>query len=150
MKNINKKVLPIIYILIISTTFGFIKNNNVIEVDLLRNGLITINNDYVKKENLCDSLCLHLLNHNYPGWSSPRNERELRKVVVSIASERSVPYEQYISISDEIEKAYLHAWNTISYKIYSSEFSSLTEKDKSTVLNMLPKVISEADPVLGK
>lgn len=139
MKNV------LIFCVISLLSLSFIKTDNVIEVDIYSNETVIINGDRVNKFGVCDSVCTLLLNHNFLGKLHPRTEREMKRVVVSIYNERSVSYDFYIAVNNEIEKAYSYAWNTLAQINYNQEFKNLDTEKKREIKNKLPKVISEAD-----
>lgn len=134
--------------LIFLFTSSFIKNKNIIEIDINHTNEITLNQDVVQEENLCDSLMIHLFNNNFSGKKYSRHQTDLRKVVVSIYAARNVEYKKYIAVYNEIIKAYSHAWNTLSLSKYSIEYKQLNKPQQSKIRNILPKKISEADSML--
>lgn len=125
---------------------SFIKNDNIIEVDITTNEYVLVNQDIVEIDNLCDSLHVLLFNHKFFGRLSPRYERDRIYVIVSIYSHRNVTYKKFIRVNDKIEEAYNHAWNTLAYSKYSKPFNELDDQRKDQIKNILPKIISEADP----
>lgn len=132
-------------LLLVFTCSAFIKSRHVIEVDITRQEKVLVNQDYVEIKNLCDRIHHLLFYHNLLANYTRRNDRELRRVVVSIYSDRVVSYKKYMAVNDQIEQAYRHAWNDLAYAKYHLPFHSLKGYQKNDIQKILPKKISEAD-----
>ena len=71
----------------------------------------------------------------------------LSKGVVSLKNDRGTSYLMYISVQNELARAFNEMKDEMSLKYFNQHFSDLTDKDKIEAINKaVPVRISEAEP----
>ncbi len=68
------------------------------------------------------------------------------KAVISLQNDRGTHYEIYISVYNEIKKAYNELRNEQAQILYQKSFSSCNKAQRIAIKQMIPMAISEADP----
>ena len=69
-----------------------------------------------------------------------------KKHVISLQNDRGTEYQAYISVQNELAKAYTELRNDISMKKFGKPFSELEEDQQKAVQQIYPQKISEAEP----
>ena len=71
----------------------------------------------------------------------------LNKGVVSLKNDRGTSYSMYISVQNELARAFNEMKDEMSLKYFNQHYSDLTDKDKIDAINKaVPVRISEAEP----
>lgn len=140
---------------LINTSFAFCNTErNMLSVyisssnELIVEGQKT-NIDSLKK--IVKSFILNVENDNYNAEKRTKDIKyigltEVSKGIVSIQCERNTTYAFYISVQNEIEKAYKELRNDLAKKIFGKEYGALVKKYQRAINENIPKVISEAEP----
>ncbi len=69
-----------------------------------------------------------------------------KKHVISLQNDRGTEYQAYISVQNELAKAYNELRDDISKKKFGKSFSELDEDQQKAVQQIYPQKISEAEP----
>ena len=69
-----------------------------------------------------------------------------KKHVISLQNDRGTEYQAYISVQNELAKAYNELRNDISRKKFGKLFADLDEDQQKAVQQIYPQKISEAEP----
>ena len=71
----------------------------------------------------------------------------ISKGVVSLKNDRGTSYSMYISVQNELAKAFNERKDELSLRYFNQHFADLTDKDKIEAINKaVPVRISEAEP----
>lgn len=68
------------------------------------------------------------------------------KHVISLQNDRMTNYQAYISVQNELAKAYNELRNDLSKKKFGKVFDELDEDQQKAVIKIYPQKISEAEP----
>jgi len=69
-----------------------------------------------------------------------------KKAVISLLNDNGTSYQMYISVYNELKAAYNELWNDASQARYGRNYEDLTKKEKKSIRQEIPLVISEAEP----
>jgi len=70
-----------------------------------------------------------------------------KKAVISLQNDRATHYETYIKVYNQIRKAYNELRDEKAQTLHEKNFEGCTETQKTVIRQMIPMIISEADPV---
>lgn len=144
-----------LFLLLVIVHSSFIKSHKVIAVLASSNEKVLLNNSWIELPKLCDTLVLMLENTDnhplYPPKTAVQTKHlgwvKVSQAIVSVASDRSTSYNFYIQVQNEIERAYAELRDRLSQKHFKKCYSRLSIQEKSTINQMSPKIISEAEPI---
>jgi len=74
---------------------------------------------------------------------------EPSKAVVSLKTDRATPYSLYIAMLDEVRGAYIELWDALSMRQFGVRYAALDNDQKSSIRQVYPQNISEAEPDAG-
>lgn len=69
------------------------------------------------------------------------------KGIISLQNDRSTSFEAYLSVQNELTRAYNQVRNELSTKLFGATYGDLTDEQKVAINKAIPVRISEADPV---
>ncbi len=69
------------------------------------------------------------------------------QAVVSLINDRSTSYATYLSVYNELKAAYNEMWNEQAWRDYERPYDELNLAQQRAVRDVIPLVISEAEPV---
>ena len=69
-----------------------------------------------------------------------------KKHVISLQNDRGTEYQAYISVQNELAKAYNELRDVVSRKKFGKAFADLDEEQQKAVQQIYPQKISEAEP----
>ena len=69
-----------------------------------------------------------------------------KKHVISLQNDRGTEYQAYISVQNELAKAYNELRDDVSRKKFGKAFADLDEEQQKAVQQIYPQKISEAEP----
>lgn len=134
-----------------------INERNIMQLLVNRNDQIAISREgrveYVSLENLKDRVKLFIVNPN----DDPRlPEKEMRFIeglgersvttssyAISIKNEVETSYQMYISVQNEMIKAYNEVWDEVAQREFRQKFESLSPERQKSVVDMYPMHITE-------
>jgi ABC-type arginine transport system ATPase subunit len=70
-----------------------------------------------------------------------------KKAIISLKNDRGTGYETYVSVYNELIRAYNEVRDEAAEKKFGKPFSKLTKKQKDDIKDAYPMKISEAEPV---
>ncbi len=134
-----------------------INERNIMQLLVNRNDQIAISREgrieYVSLENLKDRVKLFIVN---PKDDSQLPEKETRNITglgertvttssyaISIKNEVETSYQMYISVQNEMIKAYNEVWDEVAQKEFGRKFESLPSEKQKCVIEMYPMHITE-------
>ena len=68
------------------------------------------------------------------------------KAVVALQNDRGTSYQTYVSVYNEIKRAYAELWEEESRSRYGKSYRSLPKLAQSEIRKTIPSVISESEP----
>lgn len=78
---------------------------------------------------------------------NPIHSMSANKAVISLQNDRATSYATYIDIYNKIKKAYNQLREQQAQMLYEKSYLSCNKSQKNTIIQMIPMIISEADPV---
>jgi biopolymer transport protein ExbD len=154
-----------------------IKEKNIFEISINRNNDLFVDNDVMELKDLKAAAKKFIDNGGGVGNPMPGEEKgkecdyckgdrnpessdHPNKAIISIESDRASDYEVYVSIQNELRRAYTELRNELSLKKYKKTFTELEEaykksgnKDKDLeakvklIKDSYPQIITDLDPV---
>ena len=82
--------------------------------------------------------------------ASKNNLPKNKKMIVSLKTDRKTVYNVYIAALDQIKLAYFEVRNEYSNSKYGKKYNDLNEEQQSEVKEVVPIIISIAEPELVK
>lgn len=68
------------------------------------------------------------------------------KAVISLQNDRGTNYETYLAVYNELKAAYNEMWKKAAMHRYKKPYEDLTAKNKKSIRDEIPLLISEAEP----
>jgi biopolymer transport protein ExbD len=106
------------------------------------NGDVLINNNVVPVFQIKDLLKVRIASKN----NLPKNQ----KMIVSLKTDRKTVYNVYIAALDQIKQAYFEVRDEYSNGKYGKKYDDLNEEQQADVKEVVPIIISIAEPELVK
>jgi biopolymer transport protein ExbD len=120
------------------------KKKEVLDVLVNAADMLLVKGEPLKVEDLKNKVVEHVSNNG----RNPNYSTSPLKAIVSLKSDRGTSYAAYVTVYDELSKAYSELRNEYSMNKYGIPYSKLTRKSqKDEVQKAIPKRISEAEPV---
>ncbi|SRX55929.1 biopolymer transporter ExbD [Aequorivita sp. CIP111184] len=127
-----------------------IKQNNIFAISVNEKGEIMANETYITLEELKDALkvfidnnadnsCLYCNGRKLPTFSD-----NSKKASISLSIHREVPYQEFISVQDEIAKAYFELREKYVSEVLKITAKEITEKDLKKMKEAYPLRIIES------
>ena len=69
-----------------------------------------------------------------------------QKAIISLQNDRSTHYEAYVEVYDQLRAAYNELWNEKAEQLFGKSYEDLSDAQKKEIKNLIPLVISEAEP----
>ncbi len=69
------------------------------------------------------------------------------KAIVSLKNDRGTRYETYLQVYNELKGAYNELWDAEAEKLYQRKYEDCDRTQKRAIQDIIPLVISEAEPV---
>ncbi len=69
------------------------------------------------------------------------------KAIVSLKNDRGTKYETYLQVYNELKGAYNELWDEMAERDYQKKYEDLPKNAKKAIQDVIPLVISEAEPV---
>jgi len=123
------------------------KRRNVLNVLVNGNDQLLVRGEPFKLRDLTQEVKKHVSNF---GKDESFSESPA-KAIVSIKNDRGTSYEMYISVQNELKRAYNELKNEEAIKAYGKPFDKLGPNQQKVVSQKYPQKISEAEPenILG-
>ena len=78
---------------------------------------------------------------------NPKLAKAPNKAVVSLQNDRATSYKTYLTVYNEIRRAYTQLREKEAQNLFQKTYQSCSPKQKEIIKEKFPMVISEADPV---
>ena len=146
-KSIQRKLPPIC---ITDDCGGEIYERNILRVSLNGNQEIMVQDDIVAIDKLKDIVKTFVDNNGdntctyCNGFMDATSSDNPSKAVVSLVSHPQSSYELFVSVQDELTKAYLELRKAYATNILGKSFDNLDESDMILLKKAYPFIISEA------
>lgn len=152
-----------------------IKQKNIFEINVNRNNQLLVEGETMELKDLKDAAVKFIDNgggvgNPAPGETAgkacdyckgekdPESSDHPNKAVISIQADRATEYETYITIHNELRRAYTELRNRLAMERYNMLYTDLEEKYKDNrndealkkkvedIKNSYPQIISDAEP----
>lgn len=118
-------------------------NRDVLEVLINANNQLLVEKKIMKVNELNEFTKRFLTNEG----RDPNMATSSKKAIISLKNDRGTGYETYVSVYNELIRAYNEVRDEAAEKKFGKPFSKLTKKQKDEIKDMHPMKISEAEPV---
>lgn len=118
-------------------------NRDVLEVLINANNQLLVEKKIMKVNELNEFTKQFLTNEG----RDPNMATSSKKAIISLKNDRGTGYETYVSVYNELIRAYNEVRDEAAEKKFGKPFSKLTKKQKDEIKDMHPMKISEAEPV---
>ena len=119
------------------------KQRNVLVVLINANNQLLVEGDLLDIEDLSDKT-IEFLNNN---GRNPKLSDSPEKAIVSLKNDRGTSYNTYVSVYNELKRAYRIVRDEEAMRLYGKPYSKLNESQAKNVKSKYPQKISEAEPV---
>ncbi len=119
-----------------------IPERNVINIKLNAEGLMLFEKKPLPIDDLKSQVKTYILNKEH----LPDRPSSPARAVVSLQNDRGTPYDDYLKVYDQLKAAYSELWESYAQTKYQSSFETLAFQQQKEIKNIIPQVISEADP----
>lgn len=119
-----------------------IPNRNILSVKINKENALLVESENLDISQLKETTKNFILNPT----QSKELARSPKQAVVSLQNDRETSYTAYIAVYNELKAAYEELWDMKSMQTYGKEYKDLTLKNKRSIRNQIPLVISEAEP----
>lgn len=132
-----------------------INKRNILHVMINSYGQVLCNSEVIDIKQLKDRAKEFIDNANNDIHLPEKTEEDVpffgkymvcNKGVISLQNDRTTNYQSYISVQNELAKAYNELRNEISRKKFGKAFEELDEEQQNAVIKIYPQKISEAEP----
>ncbi|MBK9255396.1 MAG: biopolymer transporter ExbD [Saprospiraceae bacterium] len=76
----------------------------------------------------------------------PKMSENPKQAIISLRNDRGTSYQTYIQVYNELIAAYHELWDEMSWNQYKKSFSELSADQQKGIKQVIPLVISEAEP----
>jgi biopolymer transport protein ExbD len=118
-------------------------NRDVLEVLINANNQLLVEKKIMKVNELNGFAKQFLTNEG----RDPSMATSSKKAIISLKNDRGTGYETYVSVYNELIRAYNEVRDEAAEKKFGKPFSKLTKKQKDDIKDAYPMKISEAEPV---
>ncbi|WP_431157777.1 biopolymer transporter ExbD [Winogradskyella poriferorum] len=128
-----------------------IEERNLLRIMINGKNEVLVNDEVLKIENIKDAIITFVDNNgsnscNYcKGPKSLEASEHPKKAILSLSHAKEANYEQYVSVQDEITKAYYKLRYDYSKTIFNKEPDELSQNELKEVKSAYPFVVSEAN-----
>ena len=119
-----------------------VKERNLLEILINRNDQLMIEEHPAKFTEIKTEVIKHVTNFG----KDPNYADKPKDAVVNITHDRGTSYKVYITVYNEIIKAYNEIRNKAAISKYGKPFDELTKDQQKEIKNMYPQIIAEATP----
>ncbi len=119
-----------------------VKERNLLEIIINRNDQLMIEDHQAKFSDIKGEVIKHITNNG----KNPNYADSPKDAVVNITHDRGTSYKAYITVYNEILKAYNEIRNKAALKKFGKTFEELTDSQKKEIKEMYPQIIAEATP----
>ena len=132
-----------------------IKERNILQVYLNKDDALMCGNDYIGVDQLRQKAKEFIANVANAENMPEKTQKNVEffgtcmvndKHVISLQNDRGSSYQAYISVQNELAKAYNELRDDISRKKFGKLFADLDEDQQKAVQQIYPQKISEAEP----
>ncbi|MCF8369250.1 MAG: biopolymer transporter ExbD [Bacteroidales bacterium] len=132
-----------------------INDRNILKVLINKNDKLMVEGGNIDLSKLKEKVINFLLNPSeYPNQSEKKvinipgfGSIKVSKGIISLKNDRGTSYAAYVSVQDELAKAYTELRNTFSQNHFGISYEDLTDQEKIKVVQKaIPLAISEAEP----
>jgi hypothetical protein len=147
--------LTLAVFLLSSTAYPYIKERNVLDIWVKSDSTIIVKGKIMPLNKIKDFVKEYVSNPNHDMNMCEfmikkipfLGDTEVPKIIISIQTDNSTTYGLYISVNNEIEKAYNELWNELSIKAFKKPFINLPKEKANAIKKAIPKRIYEAEPI---
>ncbi|MCU4162871.1 ExbD/TolR family protein [Carboxylicivirga caseinilyticus] len=130
-------------------------DRNVFEVLVNADNQLMVEKQLMDISQLTEATKKFILNHeNDPKLSEKETKTiaffgpsEVSKGVISLQTANDTQYQTYLTVQNEILRAFNELRNDLAKNKFGKEYQKLKKEEKDAVREMYPKLISEAEPV---
>lgn len=116
--------------------------SNLMRVSLNAQNKLLVRDKFLTIDELRENTVEFILNpRKRPELSSAPN-----KALISLMHDRSTEYETYLSVYNELKAAYHEIWEGMAQRDYAKSYEDLPDAHKRAIQEIVPMVISEAEP----
>ena len=132
-----------------------IKERNILQVYLNKDDALMCGNDYIGVDQLRQKAKEFIANVANAENMPEKTQKNVEffgtcmvndKHVISLQNDRGTEYQAYISVQNELAKAYNELRDDVSRKKFGKVFADLDEEQQKAVQQIYPQKISEAEP----
>ena len=119
-----------------------VKEKNILEILINRNDQLMIEDRLASIKEIKDQVIKHITNFG----KDPNYSESPEKAVVNITHDRGTSYKAYITVYNEVLRAYNEVRNKAALEKYGKPFDDLTDAQKQEIRKLYPQIIAEATP----
>jgi len=119
-----------------------VKERNLLEILINRNDELMIEDHQAKYSDIKGEVIKHITNNG----KDPNYATSPKDAVVNITHDRGTHYKAYITVYNEILKAYNEVRNKAAIQKFGKPFEELSDSQKKEIKEMYPQIIAEATP----
>lgn len=151
MKQSLNRVVLLLMMLVLSS---FVKDRTVVNIKVCRKDVLLFRSDTLDINRLTDTLKAIIADDSDTMDVGEKVEKDVpcfgvtkvSKLIISIACENEANYAFYLSVQNEIERAFVELRQELSVDKFGQNYRSLSGNEKACIDAVYPKVISEAEP----
>lgn len=152
MRNLKTVILFSVIFIVFSS---LIRERSFVPILVKNDNTILFKGSEIELNNLCDTLKVFIDNPNNDPYLHLKRldtieffgEIYVTRVLVSLACERETKYEVYLSVQNEIERAYNELRNELALEHFEKKYNQLSVEKQKSIDEIYPKIISEAEPM---
>ncbi len=152
MRNLKTVILFSAVFIVFSS---LIRERNFVPILVKNDNTVFFKGTEIELNKLCDTSKVFIDNpYNSPYLHKKRldtieffGEIYTSRVLVSLACERETQYEVYLSVQNEIERAYNEIRNELALEHFRKNYNQLSVEKQKSIDKIYPKIISEAEPM---
>jgi len=130
-------------------------DRNVFEILVNGNNQLMVEKQAMDISKLTDATKAFILNpHNDPNLSAKElknieffGAKEVSKGIISLQTASDTEYQVYLIVQNEVLRAFNELRNDLAKDKFGKKFDKLGASEKEAIRKVLPKLISEAEPV---
>ncbi len=119
-----------------------VKERNILEILINRNDQLMIEDHLAKFKEIKDEVVKHITNFG----KDPNYAESPEKAVVNITHDRGTSYKAYITVYNEVLRAYNEVRNKEAMAKYGKPFDQLTKEQQKEIKKKYPQIVAEATP----
>lgn len=118
------------------------KERNLLKILVNKDDYLLVEGQYMNIEDLAEFTERFITNNG----RDPDLSDSPDKAVVSLKNDRGTSYNRYISVQNELRRAYKNVRNDLSEAQFGKKYDDLSEKQQDWITHKVPQKISEAEP----